>query len=70
MLQSVQKALQVFETVAKSEPIGVSEIARQLNISKSTAQRCLHTLREVGWIEEEVLIDFTYKVSVFDLASN
>jgi hypothetical protein len=32
MLQSVQKALQVFdETVAKSEPIGVSEIARRLN---------------------------------------
>lgn len=51
MLQSVQKALQVFETVAKSEPIGVSEIARQLKISKSTAQRCLQTLREAGWIK-------------------
>jgi len=53
MLQSVQTALQVFETVARSEPIGVTEIARRLNISKSTAQRCLKALQESGWIKAD-----------------
>jgi len=53
MLQSVQTALLVFETVAKSEPLGVTEIARRLNISKSTAQRCLKALQEAGWIKAD-----------------
>lgn len=53
MLQSVQTALLVFETVAKSQPIGVTEIARLLNISKSTAQRCLKALSETGWIKAD-----------------
>lgn len=53
MLQSVQTALHVFELVAKSEPIGVSEIARRLNISKSTAQRCLQALNGTGWIKAD-----------------
>ncbi len=51
MLQSVQTALLVFETVAKTQPIGVTEIARRLKISKSTAQRCLKALQESGWIK-------------------
>lgn len=53
MLKSVQTTLQVFETVAKSEPIGVSEIARGLNISKSTVQRCLQSLSASGWIKRD-----------------
>jgi DNA-binding IclR family transcriptional regulator len=51
MLQSVQTALLVFETIAKSEPVGVTEIARRLNLSKSTAQRCLKALERSGWIK-------------------
>lgn len=50
MLQSAKTTLHVFETVAKSEPIGVSEVARSLHISTSTAQRCLKVLQETGWI--------------------
>ncbi len=51
MLQSVKTALSVFETIARKEPIGVSDIARYLNISKSTAQRCVSVLHETGWIK-------------------
>lgn len=53
MLQSVKTALYVFETVAKCEPIGVSELARQCDIAKSTVQRCLKALSESGWIKPE-----------------
>lgn len=53
MLQSVQNALYIFETVAKCEPIGVSEIARSCSLTKSTVQRCLKTLHQCGWIKTE-----------------
>jgi IclR family acetate operon transcriptional repressor len=53
MLQSVQTALNVFEKVALSQPIGVSELARELGLTKSTVQRCLVTLHEAGWIRPE-----------------
>jgi len=53
MLQSVRNALFIFETVAKWEPIGVSELARRCKISKSTVQRCLQALNESGWIKVE-----------------
>ncbi|WP_158501624.1 IclR family transcriptional regulator [Vitiosangium sp. GDMCC 1.1324] len=53
MLQSVQTALSVFEKVAVAQPIGVSELARELGLTKSTVQRCLVTLHEAGWIRPE-----------------
>jgi len=51
MLQSAQTTLLIFEIVAKSEPIGVSELARRTGISKSTVQRCLQVLADTGWIK-------------------
>ncbi len=53
MLQSVQTALRVMETVATRQPIGVSDVARHLKITKMTAQRCLQTLHLSGWIKME-----------------
>ena len=50
MLQSVRTALEVFELVATHQPIGVSDLARRLNVTKSTVQRCLLTLEAAGWI--------------------
>lgn len=50
MLQSVKTALQVFETLAQEQPIGVSDLARHMGLNKSTVQRCLLTLHDVGWI--------------------
>jgi DNA-binding IclR family transcriptional regulator len=40
MFQSVKTALNIFEIVAKHEPIGVSEIARRCEVAESTKQSC------------------------------
>jgi IclR family transcriptional regulator, acetate operon repressor len=53
MLQSVATALRVFETVARQQPIGLSELSRQTGVNKSTVQRCLQTLSDQGWLRSE-----------------
>lgn len=53
MLQSVRTALDIFEQIATHQPIGVSEIARRLKLTKSTVQRCLMTLEAAGWIHAD-----------------
>jgi IclR family acetate operon transcriptional repressor len=49
--RSVLVALKVMEEVAAHQPIGVSDLARLLAISKTTAHRSLLTMAEAGWIE-------------------
>ncbi|NGP08059.1 IclR family transcriptional regulator [Rhodococcus sp. 14C212] len=49
-MNSVLTALRVFEAVADSQPVGLSELARRLDVPKSTVQRCLKTLHEAGWV--------------------
>jgi IclR family acetate operon transcriptional repressor len=44
-------ALKVMEEVAAHQPIGVSDLARLLGLSKTTVHRSLLTLAEGGWIE-------------------
>ena len=50
-MQSVLTALRVLEFVSESPSVGVSEVARALEISKSSAQRSLVTLSHAGWIQ-------------------
>jgi IclR family acetate operon transcriptional repressor len=49
-MNSVLTALRVFEEVAAQQPAGLSELARRLDVPKSTVQRCLKTLAEAGWV--------------------
>src|ERR1700746_2108386 len=49
-MSSVQTALRVLEAVSERQPAGVSDIARQLDIPKTSAQRALTALRAAGWI--------------------
>ena len=49
--QSVTVALRLLEEIAARQPIGVSDLARALSLSKTTAHRALVTLAEAGWIE-------------------
>lgn len=49
-IASVRTTLRVLEQVARRQPIGVSELARSMDLPKTTAQRCLITLREAGWL--------------------
>jgi DNA-binding IclR family transcriptional regulator len=50
-VRSVMTALRVLDEVAAREPIGVSELARILELPKSSVQRTLHTLHSAGWIQ-------------------
>ncbi len=50
-MKSVRIAFLVLEDVASHQPVGVSEIARRLDLPKTTVQRSLNTLRHAGWVQ-------------------
>lgn len=52
-MRVVRMAFQVLEHVAEHQPVGVTELARKLDLPKSTVQRALGTLHDLGWIEQE-----------------
>jgi IclR family acetate operon transcriptional repressor len=49
-LRNVLNTLRVLEEVAARQPIGVGELARVLDMPKSSVQRALLALDEAGWI--------------------
>src|SRR5271169_454247 len=51
--QSVRNALRVIERVSIDGAVGVSDLARRLELPKSTAQRTLVTLRSAGWLRQD-----------------
>ena len=51
-IRSVDNALTVMEGVASSQPIGVSALARLLDLDKNAVQRILLTLGQAGWIRQ------------------
>lgn len=52
-MQSVERCLRAIEVIAELQPIGVGELARKLDVPKSTMQRTLQTLASVGWIKDD-----------------
>jgi DNA-binding IclR family transcriptional regulator len=51
-VQSVDRALQVLEVLARRGTAGVSDIAGELGVHKSTASRLLSTLEGRGFVEQ------------------
>ena len=49
-VRSAMRALEALEVIARHQPIGVGELARQLGEDKSGVQRSLVTLSASGWI--------------------
>lgn len=49
-IQSAARVLTVLETIAKHQPLGVSELSRLLEDDKSAIQRAIVTLADEGWI--------------------
>jgi IclR family acetate operon transcriptional repressor len=49
-LRNVLNTLRVLEEVASRQPVGVGELARVLDMPKSSVQRALVTLNVAGWI--------------------
>lgn len=52
-MRSVRTTFQILDAVADNQPIGLSELARRLALPKSTVQRSLATLADLGWIRPE-----------------
>ena len=51
-IQSVENALTVVESLAAAQPIGVSALARLVDLDKNAVQRILVTLGHAGWIRQ------------------
>ena len=51
-IQTVTNALRVLETFETFEQLGVTELARRLNLHKNNVFRILATLEENGWVEQ------------------
>ena len=49
-MQNVVNALRTLEELAERQPIGVAELARAMELPKSSVQRTLVTLHGAGWI--------------------
>lgn len=51
---TIVKGMRVIETLAQSaKPLGVSELARMLDLQKSNTHRILNTLMELGYVQKE-----------------
>jgi IclR family acetate operon transcriptional repressor len=51
-LRSVRTALSVFESIARDQPIALTEIAGELALPTTTVHRALGTLNDAGWIRQ------------------
>jgi IclR family acetate operon transcriptional repressor len=49
-MNNVVRALAVCEAVSVHQPVGVRELAREIDMPKSTVQRALDTLHAAGWL--------------------
>lgn len=52
-MSAIGTAIRVLEGVAAHQPVGVADLARRLDLPKSTVQRALTALAEVAWIEPD-----------------
>jgi IclR family acetate operon transcriptional repressor len=66
-MRAVSMALRVMEGVARYQPIGASELARRLALSKTTVHRSLMSLVSTGWIERAHKESSTWTLSMHAL---
>ncbi|MEN0135036.1 MAG: IclR family transcriptional regulator [Rhodococcus sp. (in: high G+C Gram-positive bacteria)] len=52
MQQTAVTALRVLDEVARRQPIGVTQLAKEMDMPKSTMQRALRALEASGWIRQ------------------
>lgn len=63
--QSLERAFNILETIASTDGIGVSDIAREVELNKSTAFGLIKTLDNLGYIfknEDTEKYHLTYKI--------
>ncbi|WP_280424603.1 IclR family transcriptional regulator [Nocardia carnea] len=52
-MRSVKTTFTILEAVGEHQPVGLSDLARRLDLPKSTVQRSLATLAELNWIRTD-----------------
>ncbi|HQE05962.1 MAG: IclR family transcriptional regulator [Tepidanaerobacteraceae bacterium] len=54
-VQSVKRAMMILEELAtEKEGLGVTELAKRINLHKSTVHRMLNTLLDIGYVEQNL----------------
>jgi IclR family transcriptional regulator, acetate operon repressor len=53
-MKSVATTIRVFEAVAATQPIGLSELSRRLEVPKASVQRALSSLAAAGWLRQDI----------------
>lgn len=52
-VQSLERGLAVLESVLKSGPVGVTEVATELDLDKTIVHRLLNTLQTMGYVSQD-----------------
>lgn len=63
-MRSVRTALQVLEAVARFQPVGLTDLSRELGLPKTTVHRGLVSLADAGWLENDPANPARWIVSV------
>lgn len=73
-VRSVLTALRILEEVSRRQPIGVSQLARAIELPKTSVHRSLQTLHKAGWLRtvgaETTRWELTTKALTVGLASS
>ena len=69
-VQSVIRSLHLLEIISREQKIGISELARQSNLKKTSVARLADTLEQAGFVEQDP-VDKRYSLTVklFEIGS-
>ena len=68
-IQVADKLFLVLETLAKTGPIGLSELCREVNLNKTTVHRILNSLLYLGYVrQDEQTLYYSLSFKIWDIA--
>lgn len=69
-IQVADKLFLVLETLAKTGPIGLTELCREINLNKTTVHRILNSLLYMGYVRQDtVTARYGLTFKIWDIAS-
>lgn len=71
LAKAVVKTMKILESLARRESVGVSELARELEMHKSTVYRFLASLRELGYVRQDGETErYALTLKLFEMGSS
>lgn len=69
-IQVAGKLFLVLETLAKTGPIGLTELCREINLNKTTVHRILNSLLYMGYVrQDKVTARYSLSFKIWDIAN-